>query len=323
MKGYRGRFAPSPTGRLHLGSASTALCAWLAARRNAGTFVLRIEDIDRPRVIAGSASQMIEDLRWLGIDWDEGPDLGGRFAPYEQAKRTHLYDASLHELSARGFTYPCDCSRRDIASAASAPHLEDDGPIYPGTCRARSMDEPRSFKRPPAIRLAVPDQTVSFIDAIQGPMSSRVSQDTGDFVIQRADGIHAYQLAVVVDDIAMAISEVVRGADLITSTARQIVLGQMLGAPARSYAHTPLVVNPDGTRLAKRAQGLGIEDYRRAGADPRILITEIAKALRLAQPHETLVSTSQLIARFSWERIPRGPISLDPDVLTRLRGLPL
>jgi len=306
---YRGRFAPSPTGDLHLGGASTALCAWLAARAAGGVLVMRIEDIDTPRVRAGMQSRILEDLRWLGLDWDEGPDVGGNHGPYLQSERTALYHAALELLERQGTTFRCDCSRADIARAASAPHPGEEGPLYPGTCRRLPPD--RSFRRAPAVRLAVPDRSVRFFDEVFGDQSQHVASQCGDFVLRRGDGIYAYQLAVVVDDITQGITEVVRGADLLASTARQRLLMELLGASPPRFAHAPLVVNTDGTRLAKRARGTPVRDYRDAGVDPRELITLLARALRLADASDRRLSPADLVERFRWDRVPRDPLHID------------
>jgi glutamyl-tRNA synthetase len=210
---YRGRFAPSPTGELHLGSAATAVVCAAAAMRAGGALVLRMEDLDTPRVVAGAAEAILDDLRWLGLRWDEGPDVGGPSAPYAQSKRAPLYEAALADLARRGLTYLCDCSRAEIARVASAPHAGEEGPRYPGTCRAHGM-RARAFKRSPAVRLAVPEGTITVHDRVLGPLSEDVARTTGDFVLRRGDGVFAYQLAVVADDLAMGITEVVRGADL-------------------------------------------------------------------------------------------------------------
>lgn len=313
---YRGRFAPSPTGDLHLGGASTALVAWLAARAAGGTLIMRVEDIDTPRVRPESEARILDDLRWLGLDWDEGPGAArGRnlAAPYHQSRRTGLYDAALARLDAAGLVYPCDCSRKEIARAASAPHLGEEGPSYPGTCRLRTPCD-RAFRRPPAYRLALPKEApVSFVDRVHGPQAVDLSTQVGDFVLRRGDGVYAYQLAVAVDDATQGVTEVVRGADLLSSTARQIFLMKALGATAPSYAHAPLVVGPDGERLAKRARGVPIRDHRQAGVDPRTLVAKLARALGLAQAGESKLWPADLVDRFAWERIPRGPIVVDPS----------
>ena len=281
----RGRFAPSPTGDLHIGSAATALVAWLSARAAGGPFILRVEDIDTPRVVAGAEARQRDDLRWLGLDWDEGPDLGGPHAPYRQSERSNHYEAALARLASDDLLYYCDCSRAEIARVASAPHLGDEGPRYPGTCRDLGL-RARSFKRPPAIRLRVPERTIVVEDALQGHLAQDVAAEVGDFVLKRGDGIYAYQLACVVDDLAMGITEVVRGADLLDSTARQLLLAALLGGTPPTFAHAPLVVAADGSRLAKRAGGVALRDHRDAGTPPGRVVRGLARLLGL-QPGET------------------------------------
>lgn len=269
---YRGRFAPSPTGLLHLGSAATALFCAAAARRARGLLVLRVEDIDTPRVVAGMEARLVDDLAWLGVRFDEGPD-GGPAGPYRQSERFPLYEAALDELARGGHTYLCDCSRADIARVASAPHVGDEGPAYPGTCRPHGM-KARSFKRPPAVRLRVPDGDASYRDGVSGVVSSPA---TGDFVLRRGDGVFAYQLATLVDDLAMDVTEVVRGRDLVSSAPRQALLARLLGRAAPVYTHVPLLVGPGGARLAKRSGGVTIAEHRERGVAPERLVRAIAR----------------------------------------------
>jgi glutamyl-tRNA synthetase len=295
---YRGRFAPSPTGPLHLGLVTTALIAWLRARQCGGAFVMRIEDLDTPRVVAGSEAQQLADLQWLGLAWDEGPDVGGAAAPYRQSARSDRYEDALAQLAGQGATYLCDCSRRDIAGIASAPHAGEDGPRYPGTCRRFGM-QPRVWKRPPAIRLAVPERDIAFDDVFQGAQRQAVAREVGDFVLKRGDGVYAYQLAVVVDDLAMRISEVVRGADLLGSTARQILLAEMLGGRAPQFAHVPLVVDAAGARLQKRAPSHTLAGVRAAGTAAPQLLARLAAMLGLfgAGGLPAAVTAADLVAR--------------------------
>jgi glutamyl-tRNA synthetase len=315
---YRGRFAPSPTGELHLGGASTALCAWLAARAAGGAFVIRLEDIDTPRVVAGAAERILEDLRWLGLDWDEGPDVGGPFGPYVQSARTRLYAEALEKLTAAGHTYACDCSRAEIAGVASAPHPGEEGPAYRGTCRALAGVE-RRLRRPAATRLAVPPASVvDFEDRVHGPQRSDVARETGDFVLRRGDGLFAYQLAVVVDDAAMGITEVVRGADLLGSTARQILLARLLGLEPPRHAHAPLLLAPDGSRLAKRERGVAVRHHREAGQGPRRLVALLAGALGLCDAGEAALWPAELVERFRWDRVARTPVRIPEELM---RGL--
>ncbi|SEB75583.1 glutamyl-tRNA synthetase [Terriglobus roseus] len=265
---YRGRLAPSPSGYLHLGHARTFLVA--AERAAYGTLVLRNDDLDTQRCQPHFVSAMLEDLHWLGIHWQEGPLSGGRdtgdFGPYAQSLRGHLYRDAFEHLRAAGAVYPCSCSRRDLLAASRAPHAaEDDEPIYPGTCRSRSPRE----GQPTAWRFRVRDgDIVHFTDGLLGPQEFVAGRDFGDFAVLRRDGVPSYQLACVVDDAAMRITEVVRGRDLLRSTARQILLIRALGLPQPAYAHTDLVVNEHGERLAKRDDARSIRALRQAGYTP-------------------------------------------------------
>jgi len=278
---YRGRFAPSPTGDLHLGSVATAVVAWLSARAAGGRLVLRVEDIDTPRVVTGSEARQLDDLRWLGLDWDEGPDVGGPAGPHRQSERSARYEDALSRLAARDLLYRCDCSRAEIAAVASAPHAGEEGPRYPGTCRDLGMRE-RAWKRPPAIRLRVREGTITVDDLLQGRLVQDVAREVGDFVLKRGDGVYAYQLACVVDDLAMDVTEVVRGVDLLGSTPRQVLLAELLGGRAPIFAHVPLVVAADGARLAKRAPGVTVRDHREAGRQPGDVIALVAQMLGLS-----------------------------------------
>lgn len=279
----RARFAPSPTGDLHLGGAWTALAAWAVARAEGGTTVLRLEDIDTPRVVAGSAARIADDLAWLGLDWDEGPDVGGPYASYTQSERTSIYEAALQHLAAAGLTYPCDCSRAEIARVASAPHPGEEA-VYPGTCRDASPRRP--FKRPPATRLRLPeDARVAFDDAVHGLTKQHVGRAVSDFVLRRGDGVFAYQLVVAVDDAQMGITHVVRADNLLLSTPRQILLMSMLGYESGrlpTYAHVPLVVEPDGDRLSKRTRGATIRALRERGIRAEEVTATLAHGLGLA-----------------------------------------
>jgi glutamyl-tRNA synthetase len=271
---------------------ATALVAWLSARQVSGRFVLRVEDLDRPRVVAGVEGRQLDDLRWLGLDWDEGPDVGGPHPPYRQSERSAHYDAALERLAAAGLLYYCDCSRAEIARVASAPHAGDDGPRYPGTCRDLGLT-PRAWKRPPAVRLRIPERSlVTVDDALQGTIVQDVGASVGDFVLRRGDGVHAYQLACVVDDLAMGVTEVVRGADLVDSAPRQALLARLLGGEPPRFAHVPLVVAADGTRLAKRAGGVTVSSFRQDDAPPRRLLAVLAELLDLDGATPTAMLTT-------------------------------
>ncbi|HXW90603.1 MAG TPA: tRNA glutamyl-Q(34) synthetase GluQRS [Terriglobales bacterium] len=263
---YRGRLAPSPTGLLHLGHARTFSIAAERAIEHQGTLVLRNEDLDPERSRPEFVSAMIEDLRWLSILWQEGPDCGGPYGPYSQSQRREHYLAAWRKLRDGGLLYPCTCSRKDLEQAASAPNDFDDEPLYPGRCRARSE---RAQAREPAgvnWRFKVPDgEMVRFLDRHLGPQHFLAGRDFGDFIVWRRDDVPAYQLAVVVDDAAMRITEVVRGADLVKSTARQLLLYRACGWAPPAFYHTDLVVDEAGIRLAKRHDRLSIRHLRERG----------------------------------------------------------
>jgi len=299
-----GRLAPSPTGGLHLGHARTFLAAWLAARSQWGRVILRVEDLDATRVRAEATRGAIEDLRWLGLDWDEGPDVGGRSAPYVQTQRLALYADALGRLKAGGRVYPCTCTRAEIARAASAPHAEDEGPSYPGTCAFRSVADAAglgggSF----AWRFRVPRGPLAWEDLFRGGITGDPSRVGGDFVVARQGQGPSYQLAVVVDDAAMGVNQVIRGADLIPSTPRQVLLYRALGHAGPTFGHVPLVVGPDGRRLAKRDGSVKLATLREAGADPRRLVGWLARSLGLTDRVEP-TSPGDWVSVFSPARVP-------------------
>lgn len=272
---YRGRLAPSPTGLLHLGHAKTFWAAQERARRNGGELILRNEDLDRSRCKPEFVTAMLEDLRWFGFEWSEGPDLGGPFVPYNQSERMDFYREALEKLRNGNFIYPCLCSRKDIQAAVSAPHVEDDEPIYPGTCRPKSaveFESPILRRTLPSLRFRVPDgETISFHDGNLGEQKFMAGKHFGDFVVWRPDDVPAYQLACVVDDAAMQISEVVRGADLLASTARQILLYRALGLRVPAFFHCELLRDESGRRLAKRHDALSLRKLREGGKSPEDL----------------------------------------------------
>ncbi|WP_416446679.1 tRNA glutamyl-Q(34) synthetase GluQRS [Leucobacter sp. HNU] len=302
-----GRYAPSPSGDLHLGNLRTALLAWLFARSTGRGFLMRIEDLDRGRD-AGAADRQLEDLAELGIDWD-GPVV-------LQTDRGADHDAAIAELSARGLVYECTCTRRDILAAPTAPHAPPGA--YPGTCRDRDEAEraaarERILPRRPALRLRVPEGAgeLAFEDLLMG----RVSGVVDDLVLRRGDGAVAYNLAVVVDDASMGVDQVVRGDDLASSTPRQIVLQRLLGLPtppAVEYAHVPLVLGPSGARLAKRDGAVTLRELRAAGIGADRVRTQLAVSLGLAAPGES-VPAERILARFDPDRLPRDPWVWNPD----------
>lgn len=296
------RLAPSPTGALHLGNARSFLVNWLLARRNGWRVILRVEDLDGPRIKPTAAAQAIEDLNWLGLDWDEGPVY--------QSSRVDVYGELVTELIGKGFAYPCICTRREVDLAASAPHAEDGATIYPGTCRDRfaSIEEARlAAGREPAVRFRVPEGIVDWFDEFRGPMRCDPVRELGDFVIQKGDGTAAYQLAVVADDTEAGVTHVVRGDDLIDSTPRQILLYRALGRADRipKYFHLPLVIGPDGRRLAKRHGDTRISTYRQLGMPANRMAGLLARwsgmSVESAMPRE-------LITSFDIARLPKDPV---------------
>ena len=310
------RLAPSPTGALHLGNARTFLVNWALARQNGWRIILRIEDLDGPRIKKGADAQAMEDLRWLGIDWDEGPVY--------QSGRMEQYRRAIDALVKVGRAYPCVCSRKEAAMAASAPHAEDGSSIYPGTCRGRfaSIEEAREKSgREPALRFAVGERVVEFHDEFAGTKRFDVGRELGDFVIAKADGTPAYQLAVVVDDAAMGVSEVVRGDDLIDSTPRQILLYHALGLEERipRWWHLPLVVGPDRRRLAKRHGDTRLAHYRSLGLPAGRVMAMLARWCGV-ELKEGEATAAEFLRRFEIGRMPREKTVLKEDDERRLRG---
>ena len=304
----RGRYAPSPTGELHLGNASSALLAWLSIRAQGGTFVMRIEDLDRNRSRDELADQALSDLEWLGLDWDEGPDCGGAYGPYTQWSRRRDYEAAFESLKQAGHLYPCFCSRRDIAAAASAPQDPAEMRRYPGTCREIPADEAearsaRSERHAWRFRVES-DAAPVFDDRVWGRWGeSRAA--AGDFVVYRADGVPAYQLAVVVDDAAMVIDEVVRGDDLLSSTPAQLLLYNALGLRAPVFGHVPLLLGTDRARLSKRHRGITLRELREAGHDPQTVVGKLAQVLGL-RPDAAPIDARDLVSGFDLSAVARA-----------------
>lgn len=294
-----GRFAPSPSGRMHLGNVFTALIAWLSVRSQGGTMLLRIEDLDPERSREEYITALREDLLWLGLDWDaEMP---------RQSTRTQAYAEAFFRLKKE--VYPCFCTRAEL-HIASAPHASDGTFIYPGTCRGLSATERSKMRRAPAWRIRVPDCTIRFNDGLFGEISENLAEQCGDFVLRRADGVYAYQLAVVCDDAFGGVTQVVRGADLLSSTARQIWLFERLGYPAPQYFHIPLLVAPDGRRLSKRERALDLAHLRRS-ATPEQLIGLLAFRAGLIDCLQK-ISAKELLSVYAPEKLRNAPIIL-PD----------
>ncbi len=314
-----GRLAPSPTGGLHLGHARTFLVAWLSSRGRGGRVVYRVEDLDAGRVRADSVAEGMADLTWLGLDWDRGPDRGGPDGPYIQSERGAFYDAALARLQAEERVYPCTCTRADITRAASAPHAEDEGPTYPGTCAGRSVADAAGLSGSFAWRFRVPPGRVGWDDRVCGRVDLDPARLGGDFVVARAGVGASYQLAVVVDDARMGVTEVVRGADLVASTPRQILLYRALGFAPPSFAHLPLALGPDGRRLAKRDGALKLATLRAAGDDPRRLVGVLARSCGWSAAVEPSTPADWL-GRFDLASIPAEPWAITPAVLAEIAG---
>lgn len=299
----KGRFAPSPSGRMHLGNIYSAVLSWLSVKSRGGEWLLRIEDLDRQRCRPEYATQIEDDLLWLGLEWDEGGSRGGCNGPYYQSQRDAVYEHELQKLEARGLLYPCFCTRADIM-ASSAPHQTDGVVVYSGRCRTLSAAERAalSTERKPATRLCVPDAEYTFTDGHYGLQHYNLARDCGDFIVRRADGNFAYQLAVVTDDALMGVTEVVRGCDLLPSTPQQIYLYNLLGYPVPQFAHIPLLMSPGGHRLAKRDQGTNMGCLRQRYT-PEQLLGIIAHLARITDRPEPL-TISEILHEFSWAKVP-------------------
>lgn len=321
-----GRLAPSPTGAQHLGNARTYLLAYWSVRSRGGRLVLRVEDLDSPRVKSWATVQAIEDLRWLGIEWDEGPDVGGPAGPYVQSERLASYDAALCRLIEADRAYPCTCTRGDIAAAAGAPHAGELGPVYPGTCALWRRGDPMPSDGSFCWRFRSTRDTIDFDDRVAGIQTCVPAEQLGDFPVTRKTGTPAYQLAVVVDDAAMGVTEVVRGDDLLASTFWQLELYRALGLAAPRFAHVPLVTGPDGRRLAKRHGDTRLSHLRDRGVDPAAVVRWAAATSGLLGEAGEVDGPSEwasdehasnenepagAVEPQTWEAITAGPIGTD------------
>ena len=296
-----GRFAPSPSGRMHMGNLWSCLLAWLSARSAGGGMVLRLEDLDPDRCRQAYCDQVMRDLEWLGLDWDG--------APVYQSKRTELYRQAFQKLEQQGIIYPCFCTRAERL-AASAPHRSDGAAVYDGRCANLTAEERRELSqtRRPAWRVRVPGEEVSFTDLLQGSFSENLAQDCGDFILRRSDGVYAYQLAVVVDDADMGVTQVVRGSDLLSSAPRQIWLQDRLGLPHPEYGHLPLLLAPDGRRLAKRDRDRELGRLQEEFTASE-LVGRLAFAAGLTDRPDPL-TPQELIPLFSWEKLPKEDFTM-------------
>lgn len=310
MTQIKGRFAPSPSGRMHLGNVFCALLAWLSIRSQGGSLLLRIEDLDPARCRRSYAEQLENDLRWLGLLWDEGGiHASGSYAPYCQSQRSAIYEQMLTQISEQTQLYPCFCSRDEL-HAASAPHHSDGRLLYSGHCRSLTTAQQAALSesRQPALRIAVPDEIFSFRDKSGCFFSENLCADCGDFIIRRSDGIFAYQLAVVVDDALMGVTEVVRGRDLLNSTPRQLFLYRALGFAPPEFGHLPLLLSADGRRLSKRDRDLDMGILRQRFTAPELLGRLAFLAGLIDRPEPT--TAQELIAHFSWRALPDKDITV-------------
>lgn len=308
-----GRFAPTPSGRIHLGNILCAMLSWLSVRSKNGRYLLRIEDLDAMRCPRSLADLIEDDLKWFGIDWDDGGSAGGD--AWYQSCRTAIYDRYFDVLKDKGLLYPCFCSRAELHTA-QAPHRSDGTYIYAGTCRNLTPEQiaEKSKRRPPAWRVRVPDRDMSFTDGCQGVYTENLAHDCGDFIIRRSDGVYGYQLAVVVDDGLMGVTEVVRGSDLLNSTPRQMYLYEQLGFAIPQFYHMPLLTAPDGRRLSKRDGDLDLGVLREKFGRPEPIVGMLAKAAGL-RPTAQPIQLSDLVADFSWDKIPKQDIALPEEIL--------
>lgn len=298
-----GRFAPTPSGRMHFGNVYSLLCAWAHARKQGGEMVLRIEDLDPVRCPRANAEVLAEDLRWLGLDWDRGAYTGAGSESYFQSQRSEVYAEMLARLEGQGVVFPCFCSRGEV-HAANAPHLSDGRYRYPGTCRSLTPEQVaiRKFVRTPALRVRVDDRVWRFCDEHYGCREYVLSEDCGDFIVRRSDGVFAYHLAVVADDALMGVTEVVRGADLLDSVPVQLYLYDLLGFPAPRYCHVPLLTAGDGRRLAKRDRDLDLGALRELYSAPELIGMLAAKVGLLAKPEP--LTAAEFVSVFEVEKLP-------------------
>ena len=300
-----GRFAPTPSGRMHLGNVFAFLLAWLSVRAKDGSIVLRMEDLDTQRTSEEYADVLRDDLRWLGLTWDEETPA--------QSKRSDIYLQYFDKLQELELLYPCYCTRSQLHSV-NAPHLSDGTYVYPGTCRDLTPAQQAAFDRKPAWRVKVPDKIWTVEDLVQGTYTENLATDCGDFVVRRADGVFVYQLAVTVDDALAGVTEVVRGVDLLSSAPRQMYLQTLFGFPQPDYGHVPLLVAPDGRRLSKRDKDLDLGVLRQR-LTPEQLIGALAFAAGLI-PENTPISLSELTGEFAWEKVRKTDVCLDSANLT-------
>ncbi len=294
------RLAPTPSGRMHLGNALSALLCWLSARSQGGTVLLRVENLDLLRTSEEYTQAILEDLRWLGLSWEEGP--------LYQSQRSSFYEECLAKLEKQGLLYPCFCSRAEL-HAASAPHQSDGNYVYSGRCRRLTAEKAAAKGRAGAVRVHVPNETIAFTDGCQGEYRQNLAEECGDFILRRSDGVFAYQLAAPADDGDMDVTEVVRGRDLLSSAPRQIWLMRQLGYTPPRFCHLPMLLAPDGRRLSKRDRDLDLGALRAAGRRPEEIIGLLAHVCGLL-PRAQQATAASLVSLFSWQKIHKEDIYL-------------
>ena len=308
-----GRFAPSPTGAQHLGNARTYLLAYWSAKQRGQRLIFRVEDVDSPRVKPWAVQQSLDDLLWLGLTWDEGPDREGLVGPYLQTQRMSIYRRVLQDLIAENRVYPCCCTRKDIQNAGSAPHFDHEPAIYPGTCagwkHGMALPEEGTY----CWRFRSSEKIFEFDDRVLGLQVTRPSETLGDFPVTQKNGEPSYQLAVTVDDSEMGITEVVRGNDLVASTFRQLQIFEFLNATPPTYAHVPLVLGKDGRRLAKRHGDTRLSTLRSSGVAPEQIVTWAAQSAGLIGSDEKVAHVDEVVPRFSWLNLQRDDVVLKGD----------
>lgn len=301
----KGRFAPSPTGHIHLGNVWIAMLAWLSVQQQQGTFLVRMEDIDTQRAKRSLGEDLLDDLEWLGLTWDEGPRVGGAAGPYWQSERYSLYEAQVQAWAKEGILYPCYCNRARLQSISSAPHGHEGIAHYDGHCRYLSETECQQLRlqKVPSWRMKVANREYDFTDCWQGTQHAQLWPGADDFIVKRADGMFAYNLAVVMDDIAMGVTEVIRGYDLLPAVGAQLWLYESLGAPAPTYGHAPLVVDEKGYRLSKRQQSITLRELRQSGYSGAMILGRLALAAGL-------VTTKQVgpFETLTWSALVKGNI---------------
>jgi glutamyl-tRNA synthetase len=315
MSAVRTRIAPAPSGSIHVGNARTALYNWLYARKHGGTFILRVEDTDAKRATDEAYAAVIEDLRWLGLDWDEGPEVGGELGPYRQSERLERYDAAAQALVAGGHAYRCYCTAEELEERRKSAMGERKTPGYDGRCRRLSDDERAAFEaegREFAVRFAVPpDRTITFEDKVRGPISTETKQ-IPDFVIQRSDGSPTYMLAAAVDDALMNVTHIIRGEDLIAATPRQLLLREAMAvADVPEFAHLPLLVDEKGKPLSKRWGDVAVSAYREQGYLPEAMVNYLALLGWSYDDKTNVFSIEELVEKFSLERVGKNPAAFD------------